>query len=166
MSLAAPLAIGVTSDAEMMDIFIDRNITPQNFQMAVNRELPEGFSVLQAHTVGLLLPSLAAQVRFAEYRVEVESGKSPADIQTAIADLIGRTTFPWQHQRDTGAHHYDLRPLIDTITLDGGVPPLHILNMRLRCDGTGSGRPEQVTLALGLPAPVTMHRTRLVLEVA
>jgi len=37
--------------------------------------------------------------------------------------------------------------------------------MRLRCDSSGSGRPEQVTVALGFaPYPRSMHRTKLILE--
>jgi hypothetical protein len=38
--------------------------------------------------------------------------------------------------------------------------------MSLRCDSGGSGRPEQVVLALGLGSyPRSIHRTRLVLAV-
>jgi hypothetical protein len=33
--------------------------------------------------------------------------------------------------------------------------------MRLKNDSSGSGRPEQVVAALGLPAPTRIHRTRL-----
>jgi len=37
------------------------------------------------------------------------------------------------------------------------------LGMKLRCDSSGAGRPEQVVRALGLNAPLSMQRTRLLL---
>jgi hypothetical protein len=36
--------------------------------------------------------------------------------------------------------------------------------MKLKNDNTGSGRPEQVVAALGLPPPTRIHRTKLILQ--
>jgi hypothetical protein len=37
--------------------------------------------------------------------------------------------------------------------------------MKLRCDSSGSGRPEQVALALGFDSyPASIHRTKLYLK--
>jgi hypothetical protein len=41
-----------------------------------------------------------------------------------------------------------------------------MIGLRLRCDSSGSGRPEQVILALGLKHyPLSIHRTKLILAV-
>ncbi|MBI2201147.1 MAG: hypothetical protein HYU43_04320, partial [Armatimonadetes bacterium] len=63
---------------------------------------------------------------------------------------------------DTGQRNYDLRKLIDDIWLIVGCPQTCLIGMRLRCDSSGSGRPEQVMAALGLQGhPLSVHRTRL-----
>jgi radical SAM-linked protein len=165
MSLAAPLALGVTSEAELMDIVLAKWASPHSFTAAITRQLPPGIEVLQVFQIPLTMPSLQAQVRYAEYRVEVATGQGQQDIESAMASLLAREQLPWQHQRDTGPRHYDLRALIDDLWFVEGKGGGCTVGMRLRCDSGGSGRPEQVAAALGLENyPKSIHRTRLVLE--
>jgi radical SAM-linked protein len=164
MSLAAPLAVGVTSDAELMDIILAKPVSPHNFTAALNQQLPAGIQISQVQAVGQTLPSLPAQVRFAEYEVEVETPKKPEEVEAMVRSLLSLDKLPWEHQRDTGPKRYDLRALIDDIWLIDCQEGICILGMRLRCDNSGSGRPEQVANALGFDGhPRVMHRTRLVL---
>ena len=108
---------------------------------------------------------MQAQVRFAEYRIEIKTDKGKDEIETAIQGLLSLRQLPWQHQRDTGVKTYDLRALIDTILLIEWQLGNCILGIRLRCDNTGSGRPEQVAIALGFSEyPELIHRTKLILE--
>lgn len=164
MSLAAPLAVGVTSDAELMDIILAQPVSPHNFTAVLSQQLPPGIRISQVQAVGLTLPSLPAQVRFAEYEVEVETSKKPAEVEAMARSLLALDKLPWEHQRDTGPKRYDLRALIDDIWLIECREGMCALGMRLRCDNSGSGRPEQVASALGFDTPpLIMHRTRLVL---
>ncbi len=164
ITLAAPLAVGVTADAELMDILCSAPVAPHTFEQAVNAQLPAGIAVLEVQPVSLEYPSLPAQMRFAEYRVHIETDKDRAAIEAEVNRLLDLKELPWQHQRDTGPHKYDLRALIDDVRLAEWQPGACTLEMRLRSDPGGSGRPEQVTAALGLPRPVSMHRTRLILK--
>jgi radical SAM-linked protein len=165
ISLAAPLPLGVTGEAELMDIVIVRGVAPQFFVSAMNQELPSGMTVEKVHPIGADLPALQAQISQADYRVEVETGSGPVDIESAVTKLLDLEHLPWQHQRDTGPHLYDLRLLIADIKVVDWKPPLGVLEMRLRCDSNGSGRPEQVVAALGFTQrPVSIHRTQLILK--
>jgi radical SAM-linked protein len=165
MALAVPLSVGMTSEAELMDITCTRSVTPQWLTDIVNQQLPPGILVLQVNQIPPTQLALQAQVRFAEYRIEVKTEKSHEEIEVAIKNLLSSKQLPWQHQRDTGIKNYDLRALIDAILLLDWQPGNCILGMRLRCDNTGSGRPEQVAIALGFSEyPELIHRTRLVLE--
>jgi radical SAM-linked protein len=165
ISLAAPLPIGVTSEAELMDIVVVRGVAPHSFVSALNQQMPAGMKVLKVQPIAPDLPSLQSLVSFAEYRVEMDTEKGPPDLEGAIAGLLAKQTIPWQHQRDTGMHTYDLRPLIDRISVVERQPPRGLLSMRLRCDSQGSGRPEQVSAALGFSErPLSIHRTGLVLR--
>ncbi len=163
ISLAAPLALGVTSEAELMDIMVSRWVSPHWFTSGVSRQLPTGIGISGVFPVALTLPSLQASVRLAEYRVEIPAQGGRDTIEKTIDDLLSREELPWHHQRDTGERKYDLRALIEDIWVIDWNSFAATLGMSLRCDSGGSGRPEQVTLALGQPEPpLTIHRTKLV----
>ena len=165
ISLAAPLALGVISEAELMDIVLAKWVSPHSFTTAVSQQLPSGINVQQVYNIPLTMPSLQSQVRYAEYKVELETGKGQKDIESAMASLLATEHLPWQHQRDTGPRHYDLRVLIDDLWLVDWCSGYCTIGMRLRCDSGGSGRPEQVAAALGFEQyPKSIHRTKLILK--
>ncbi|MEE8420834.1 MAG: TIGR03936 family radical SAM-associated protein [Dehalococcoidales bacterium] len=165
MSLAAPLAVGVTSEAELLDIMVTRAVSPHYFTSAVEQQLPLGMEIMLVYPLAPILPSLQSQIRFAEYRVELETDKSPAEIESALASLLSLEKLPWQHQRDTGPRNYDLRALVDDLWLIAAGDGRAAIGMRLRCGSNGAGRPEQVAAALGFTRPPeSLHRTRLILQ--
>ena len=164
ISLAAPLPLRVTSEAELMDIHLTRQISPHYFTSTMSQQLPPGIEILQVHSIAPNQPSLQSQVRFAEYQVTVKTEKGKAGIEAAISGLLSAEQLPWQHQRDTGPRHYDLRALISDLWLKDCEPPHAAIGMKLRCDASGSGRPEQVSLALGFSSPQSIHRTKLILK--
>ena len=169
ISLAAPLPVGVTSDAELMDVVVNGWISPQGFTANVSQQLTPGFSILEVMPVSPSLPSLQSLVSMAEYRVDVTGEKNETEIKEAFAGLLARPSIPWHHKRDTGEKTYDLRPLVDNFWLISPNPcesdNCFSLGMRLRCGNAGSGRPEQVAAALGFSTyPQSIHRTRLILD--
>ncbi|MDD4858815.1 MAG: TIGR03936 family radical SAM-associated protein [Dehalococcoidales bacterium] len=165
LSLAAPLPLGVTSEAELMDIVLAKFISPHSFNTSVSRQLPGGIRIDQVYQMPLEVQSLQSQVRFAEYSVNVATDKPRAEIEAAIAGLLAKTELPWQHMRDTGPHHYDLRKLIEDLWLIDWRASACTLGMLVQSGSGGAGRPEQVTLALGFAGyPQAVHRTKLTLE--
>jgi len=165
ISLAAPLPVGVTSQGELMDIFCTKWASPHFFTNAVSRQLPPGIEILQVYPVAPTMPSLQSQVDYAEYKVEIETEKDQKAIESALASLLSVKHLPWHHQRDTGTRNYDLRALIDDLWLIDWHSGYCTIGMRLRCDSSGSGRPEQVAAALGFAQhPHSVHRTKLVLK--
>lgn len=164
MSLAAPLPVGVTSEAELMDILVTRLVSPHWFANATSQQLPPGIGIVGVYPVALTMPSLQSQVRYAEYLVEVATAQPAPNVDAAVAALLSVEHLPWQHQRDTGWRSYDIRALIDTLWLVDWQPASCTIGMRLRCGSSGSGRPEQVASALGFTHyPQSIHRTRLIL---
>ncbi len=165
ISLGVPLALGVTSEAELMDVNLTRWVSPHWFSSGVAQQLPAGLQILAIVAVALTLPSLQSAVRLAEYRVEVESSLSNADVKAKVESFLSLAELPWRHQRDTGERKYDLRALVEDITI-ASWDERKALGMTLKCDSSGSGRPEQVAIALGLGEhPKSIHRTKLVLAV-
>jgi len=165
IALAAPLSVGITSQAELMDVVLSRWLPPQTFIAQIGEQLPHGIELLEVWPVGPKTPSLQSQVRFIEYRVEIETEKRSQEVELALQSLLSAKELPWHHLRDTGARYYDLRALVDDLWLIDSRDSLCVLGMRLRCDEKGTGRPEQVAKALGFSQrPKLIHRTNLILN--
>ncbi|MEA3442223.1 MAG: TIGR03936 family radical SAM-associated protein [Chloroflexota bacterium] len=167
ISIAAPLPVGVTSEAELMDVWLNRWMPPQSFIMKVKSQLPQGFKIFDVWEIGLKVPSVQSCIAFAEYRVEVESERVEKDVQIALHSLLQATQLPWHHSRGREEHFYDLRALIEDLWLieREQFTGQYLLGMRLRCGNEGSGRPEQVTTALGFSRqPDSIHRTKLIFK--
>jgi radical SAM-linked protein len=163
LSLAAPLAVGVTSTAELMDVFLSRRMAPRDFIRSVSVQLPAGIEVLEVAEVGLGLPSLQSEVRWARYRVEGPFDGAPEKVRSAVDRFLAAESIPWEHMRDKELRKYDIRTLVRDLWVDDPPAGSYALGMVLRCDNTATGRPEQVAAALGLPEPVVIHREELVL---
>lgn len=164
LAVAAPLAVGWTSEAELMEIWLDNPPSLPQVQGLTRAQLPDGLGIGAAVVMPLEAPSLQSLVRFAEYRVRLPLDRSAAEIEQAVAQLLSLSSLDWSHRRDKATKTYDLRAQID------GIHPVQILEseadlfMRLKNDPSGSGRPEQIALALGFKEPPRLiHRTRLVL---
>jgi len=165
ISLAAPLPIGVTSQAELMDVYLNKLLSPHYFTDAVSQKLPPGIGILKVQTVNPNEPSLQSIVRQAEYEVSLETEKEKTQIEASLGNLLKKENLPWQHLRDTGPRNYDLRALIDDLWFIELTIPYCTIGMRLRCGSAGSGRPEQVSQALGFSQyPNLIHRTKLILK--
>ena len=61
LSIAAPLPLGVTSEAELMDVFLERRTSPHFFIKSVSSELPHGIDLSVVQEVGLGVSSLQSQ---------------------------------------------------------------------------------------------------------
>ncbi len=162
ISLAAPLPVGVTSAAEMMDVYLSRRMSSLTFVKGLSAQCPPGLSVLAAEEVPLSLPSLQSLVRSAEYEVTCPTAVSTGAVRNSIQAFLDAETFPWEHRRDTGVRQYDLRPLVFNLTLEEWTPEGFKVSMHLRLDTQGAGRPDQVIAALGFGEEYTsIHRTRI-----
>ena len=165
IALAAPLAVGATSEAELLDILLTARVDLAETMRGLSAELTPGLRILEVREGPLKQSSLQSMLRAASYEVEVPDSRSPEEWKGAIDELLARDEIPWSHQRGKETKSYDLRPLILAVRLlnvHNGVAKLAKLEMRLRNDERGAGRPEQVTLALGASEePTRIHRTAI-----
>jgi radical SAM-linked protein len=164
LAVAAPLAVGWTGEAELMEVWLENPPPVQTVLGLLAARMPAGLSVEQGIILPPEAPSLQSLVRFAEYRVTLPLDRPADEIEKAVDTLSELSTLDWSHKRDEETRHYDLRAQIDDISVAGVEAGRVTLFMRLKNDPSGSGRPEQVALALGfIEHPVSIHRTRLAL---
>ncbi|MDP6510722.1 MAG: TIGR03936 family radical SAM-associated protein [Dehalococcoidia bacterium] len=160
ISLALPLPLGVTSDAELLDIRLTRPLPLDHLTGGLKCQSPNGLVLGRVQPVPPRAPSLPSLVLAAEYRVEGEGN----GVAEATAALLDADRFPWQHRRERQVRHYDLRPLVEGLRAVPSAAGVWVLEMRLKAGPAGTGRADQVALAVGL-RPHHLHRTRIFLEV-
>jgi radical SAM-linked protein len=163
LSLAAPLPVGVTSAGELLDVFLAGRMTTLDFTRDVSGQLPAGVEVLDVQEVGLRAPSLQSELRAAEYEVSLPASLAEEGAGGAIERFLAAESVPWEQLRDKEVRRYDIRPLVQELWLEEKRNGSPVVGMRVRADSGGSGRPEQVIAAMGLPEPLRVHRRKLVL---
>lgn len=165
IALAAPLAVGVTSECELLDLLFEQRCTLAEISSAIEPQLTAGLRLVRLDETPLGLASLQSLLRAVEYVVDVEEPRPIEELQAAAAALLAADELPWEHQRGDETRRYDLRALVFDLSAHALEPGRAQITMRLRADAQGSGRPEQVTAALGVVAsPLRIHRRRLEIE--
>lgn len=161
LAIAAPLPQGVTSDCELMDAVLESYVPVDDILPRISQYLPAGIRALSIEEVGVNVPSLQSQVRWAQYDVRL-SGSVPDAVREAICRTLEARTLPSEYRREKKVREYDLRPLILDLRVSAGND--HVIVMRLRAEPERTARADLVAAALGLPEDAHIHRTRLVLD--
>ncbi|MHB1006803.1 MAG: TIGR03936 family radical SAM-associated protein [Chloroflexota bacterium] len=159
ISFAAPLAVGVTADAELVDLFLAEPLAPAEARARLAAQLPPGLALTATTEVDLSAPSVQSQVRAAVYVAEFE--EAVPELGERVAALLARDAVPYERKREGKVKRIDLRPYVEALTVDDAAGAL---TLRLKLDNGGSVRPDEVLDALGLgKRPVRLHRACLVL---
>jgi radical SAM-linked protein len=163
--LAAALPVGVTGQAELLDVWLTEALSPGEVQARLGPSLPPGMEVHAAEQVELTAPSLQSQMRAAKYRALVHSQEPIEAIRIRVQALMDAPSLPRQRHHKGKMRTYDLRPLIQTIDVEPGRAGELILTMRLQASPQGAGRPDEVLDVLGLAVMShTIERTNLHFE--
>ncbi len=162
LQLASALPLGVIGRREIVDMWLEDGaaLSSQEYIERIQPCAPPGLTVLSAEAVEERSPALQTQVSAAEYEVtlldplqEAEATALPGKIEA----LLQAETLPAERRGKA----YDLRPLIEAVTLLGPAK----LFMRLAAREGATGRPEAVLEILGIPFEATrIERTRLLLK--
>jgi radical SAM-linked protein len=163
ITFASALPLGFTSRGEVMDLLLERRLSPHHVAQRMREQLPPGVEIVSVEEVYPSLPSLQSLVRFAEYLVVVASDESRAEMEARLERLLRARRLP----RRRRGKEYDLRPLLDVLWVEGEAPGSHVIGMRLRAGEGGTGRPDEVLDELGLAErAVSIRRERIVFALA
>lgn len=163
--MAAALPVGVTGRAELLDLWLDEVLAPEEIVARLRSSLPSGLDVLAVHEVPLRSPSMQSQMRAAGYQAVVHSSEPLEAVQARIRMLLDAPSLLRQRHHKGKWQTYDLRPLIQAVAIEQVKPGMQVLIMRLQASPEGAGRPDALLEALGLGlAPHRITRTNLYLE--
>ncbi len=157
INLACALPLGFTSQAELVDVWLEENLPLDLVRDAIKGALPPGLSLIDVQEAELRAPSLQTLVVASEYLVTL---LDPVDrLDEKLEEVVKSSTLP----RDRRGKHYDLRPLIlELARLSDDENGHGRLKMRLAAEEGATGRPEEVLNALDIaPESARVHRTTL-----
>ena len=164
----APLTVGMPSEGELIEIVLTERLPAWQVREALAGRLPDGWSLVDLADVWLGGPALAGRVAAADYRVTIGDASVSEAVEGAAQALLAARTIPRERAKGDGTVRYDLRPLLaDVRVMDPGPPVTIRVRTRFHPE-VGTGRPEEVVLALAdeLGSPLTIEaivRERLIL---
>lgn len=164
----APLTAGMPAEGELLDIVLTERVPRWRVREAIEREVPDGWTLRDLVDVWLGAPSLTAAVAAADYVIVLDGVDDLGELAAGIGAILAASTLPRQRVKGSGTVGYDLRPLIVDLAL---VPASSTPTIRARTrihPTLGNGRPEEVVAAIAdqLGRPVSIRdivRERLVL---
>jgi radical SAM-linked protein len=160
MNLACALPLGFTSQCELLDAWLEQELPPQHIQESLSQAVPPGLLVKEIERIDLSAPSLQSQVVSAVYAITL------LDSVPDIAARLSRVTSAEQLPRLRRNKPYDLRPLMENLSLDlNKESGKQILQVQLAAREAATGRPEELLDELGIEFSSThVHREKLVLR--
>jgi radical SAM-linked protein len=145
LNLASALPLGFTSEAELLDFWMNEPLPLEEVQQRLSRAAPAGLEIKTVQVIPLSEDALQARMHASEYIIHFFDPQHPENLVNLIEKTMAYDTIPRVRRKKS----YDLRPLI----LDMKVHPLAEgeigLWMRLNAEPGKTGRPDEVLAELG-----------------
>lgn len=125
-----PLAVGVTSTAEYVDIEFETDINGDTFFLDMNSNLPQGIEILQIENYSGK-DNIMAQISVANYESELESDKiyTDEDLQMIIQKFLKQDEIFIEKKGKKGIKKINIRQYIRAINL------INSKGSKLECQG-------------------------------
>ncbi len=161
LSLALPLAVGMTADAEWVDVEMRVPVPPGEVVGRLAVQLPGGISLQQVQEAPWSAPALAARVCGAEYEVQVRCPPPLDLVQQKVDGLMAAGSWPVEEQHKGQLRTVDIRGMVVHLALQDWTAGQGIVSMLLQNREGRSVRPETVLRALELGPVFLVHRKRV-----
>lgn len=140
MQLASPLPLGLTSEVELLDVWLDEPLPLDDLAERLTSVSPAGLVTRRVREVALNGPALPTLVESGTYRIH--SHRPIPDLAQRVADLMAQPRIIRTHRERA----YDLKSVIYRLEVDAQGNLLAELAL-----GSATGRPDELVEALGLP---------------
>lgn len=161
ISLAAALPLGFSSRGEVLDVRLNEEVSVEDISSRLKDNLPPDINVREIKSVDERLPALQTQVLSAAYDVRLTEPIDGSELKRKMESVM-MTEFIIRERRGKS---YDLRPLIEMMSVITQADGTGWLKMTLAAREGATGRPEEVLAALGIePETARVERTRLIFK--
>ncbi|MFH2048862.1 MAG: TIGR03936 family radical SAM-associated protein, partial [bacterium] len=120
LSFGPPLSLGITSEAEYIDITLDTNVLPymiENLQKAI----PEGMTIYDARNVIGKAISLTSWLNRAVYTLNLEKETPLADLNNKIKGVLDSKVLELERVGKNKTTLVDIRPAIYELLVEGDI---------------------------------------------
>jgi len=157
INLASALPLGFTGEKELLDARLEQQLSITDIETRLQKSLPPGIQLREIKEIDLSSPSLQSRVIAAEYLITF------LDPFPTLSDQLNKILTKSEILRERRGKTYDLRPLIETLTIfDEDDQGLQQVFTTLTAKEGATGRPEEVIDALGYdPLAARVHRTNI-----
>lgn len=156
MNQAAPLPLGMLSDCEIIDVWVDEGCSLEDLAKKLSSTPQPGISVVDLIQILQKEDSIQTRVHHIEYRVECLEAISSIEIEKAIEQVLGSNSIV----RERRNKEYDLRPLILELSCQRDPEnQKQWVRMVLMSLPGKTGRPDEVIIAMNLE-PANFRYTR------
>lgn len=146
ISFGAPLALGVTSDAEYVDFKLAEAIDVREIKKSLNNSLPEGIRILDGIKLGDNPKSAMSIVTHARYRIRMNIENVDSDLlNKSIEAFIAQEhikVMKEQPKKGFELKEIDIKPMIASMKLAESRETMHTIGCLLLCGSKGNLKPE------------------------
>jgi radical SAM-linked protein len=161
LSLALPLAVGMTAGAEWLECELSVPVLVAEVQSRLSAQLPAGIALRQVLEAPWEAPSLASRLRTSVYEVEVAGPLPLNQVQERVEHLRQATHWVVEEPHKGRVRSVDVRAMVDDVQLESWAVGRQRLHLALRHQHGRSTRVETVLKALDLGPAFLIHREAL-----
>ncbi|HWQ30533.1 MAG TPA: TIGR03936 family radical SAM-associated protein, partial [Negativicutes bacterium] len=153
ISFGAPLSLGVTSNAEYVDLKLSSEMAVQEIKERLNGSLPDGIRILDGVVLGDNPKSAMSLVTHARYMVSFYlENISPEALEKSLRDFLVQDSIKVmkeQPKKGFELKEVDIRPMIVDMKLVESKTDFHIFECLLLSGSKGNLKPELLMKAFG-----------------
>lgn len=131
LSFGPPLSLGIVSECELLDIYLENWISPEIIKDELNKSLPEGIEIIEARNIFSGMASLTAVIKEAEYAAEVS-----VDAKEEIGQILSSKEILVKRKDKM----VNIRPMIKDLFQKGDQ-----VIIRVQCDNLGTVKGQEIT---------------------
>ncbi len=151
MVFASPLALGVESECELLDIRVDRDISCEAIKELLNAELTQGLRAVEVYIPTTKFSDIAA----ADYIIEIKTEGDLAALRDQLDAALSTSPLMAIKKTKSGTKEIDIVPMIMRHKTDISVPEGTILlSLMLPAGNTENLNPELLVSALRERVPI------------
>lgn len=164
LSLASPLAVGMTADAEWLECELTMPVSPDDVRQRLADQLPQGIALRQVREAPWKAPALAARLRAGAYELVVRDPPPWSEAQARVERFLQAPTWIVEERHKERVRKIDLHAVVSDVELEQRAAGQLVVRAVLRQESGRSARPETLLRALGLGPAALCHRRQLVLD--
>ncbi len=163
MAFASALAMGWSSDVELLDVKLTEEIDEDHAREQLDRALPPEMPVYRAKLVGDRFPALMARLTWADYRIDL-SGRDVERLLSTVEGYMAEESVMALRKTKSGEKEADVRKMTGFLRAEGST-----LYARLMLTEMATLKPDLLISVLAKRADAEfveyrIHRTALLAE--